>query len=77
MVCLTKVISINSPLFFDINKRFEYSMMHTQLYHFNDTEFVEKIEETVESDSSLSITGGLNSPWVVDLNKLKTFLNYV
>lgn len=73
----TKVISINSPLFFDINTRFEYSMMHTQLYHFNDTEFIEKIEETIESDGSLSISGGLNSPWVVDLNKLKTFINYV
>lgn len=72
----TKVISINSPLFFDINTRFEYSMMHTQLQHFNATEFVEQIEETIESDGSLSISGGLNSPWKVDLNKLKTFLNY-
>ena len=73
----TKVISINSPLFFDINTRFEYSMMHTQLYHFNDTDFVEKVEESVETDGSLSISGGLNSPWKVDLNKLKIFLNDV
>ncbi len=73
----TKVISINSPLFFDINTRFEYSMMHTQLHHFNDTDFVEKVEESVESDDALSISGGLNSPWKVDLNKLKTFLNDV
>jgi capsular polysaccharide biosynthesis protein len=73
----TKVISINSPLFFDINTRFEYSMIHTQLYHFNDTEFVEKIKESVESEGALSISGGLNSPWKVDLNKLKTFLNNV
>jgi len=73
----TKVISINSPLFFDINKRFEYSMSHTQLYHFNDTEFVEKVEESVDSDGALSISGGLNSPWKVDLNKLTTFLNNV
>ena len=52
-------------------------MMHTQLHHFNDTEFIEKVEETVESDGSLSISGGLNSPWKVDLNKLKTFLKDV
>tara|TARA_Y100000004_G_scaffold70054_1_gene78735 strand:- start:3320 stop:4417 length:1098 start_codon:yes stop_codon:yes gene_type:complete len=73
----TKVISINSPLFFDINTRFEYSMMHTQLHHFNETEFVEKVEESVESDGALSISGGLNSPWKVNLNKLTTFLNDV
>ena len=73
----TKVISINSPLFFDINTRFEYSMIHTQLYHFNDTEFVEKVEKSVESDGSLSISGGLNSPWRVDLNKLAMFIENV
>jgi len=73
----TKVISINSPLFFDINSRFEYSMSHTHLYHFNDTEFVERIEESVDSDGSLSISGGLNSPWKVDLNKLELFLSNV
>jgi hypothetical protein len=73
----TKVISINSPLFFDINTRFEYSMSHTQLHHFNDTEFIEKVEESVESAGALSISGGLNSPWKVDLNKLKIFLNNV
>ena len=73
----TKVISINSPLFFDVNKRFEYSMSHTQLHHFNDTEFVEKVEESVDSDGALSISGGLNSTWKVNLNNLKTFLNNV
>ena len=52
-------------------------MSHAQLHHFNDTEFVEKVEESVESVDSLSITGGLNSPWKVDLNKLKIFLNDV
>jgi len=72
----TRVISINSPLFFEINKRFEYSMAHTQLYHYNDTKFVEKIEESVESDGSLSISGGLNSPWLVDLNNLKKLLKH-
>jgi hypothetical protein len=73
----TKVISINSPLFFDINTRFEYSMIHTKLHYFNDTEFVGKIEESIESDGSLSISGGLNSPWKVDLNKLKRLLKDV
>jgi len=73
----TKVISINSPLFFDINTRFEYSMSHTQLHHFNDTEFVEKVEESVESDSALSISGGLNSHWKVNLNNLEKLLNEI
>jgi hypothetical protein len=73
----TKVISINSPLFFDVNMRFEYSMNHTNLYHFNETEFIEKVEESVDNDNALSISGGLNSPWKADLNKLEIFLNNV
>ena len=52
-------------------------MMHTQLNHFNDTEFVGKVEETVESDGALSISGGLNSPWKVNLNTLETFIQNV
>ena len=52
-------------------------MMHTNLYHFDDTEFVEKIEESVESDSALSISGGLNSPWKVNLNKLNETLSEI
>ena len=71
----TKVISINSPTFFDINTRFEYSMCHTQLHHFTDTEFVGRIDETVKNKGSLSISGGLNSPWKVNLNTLKDFVN--
>ena len=71
----TKVISIDSPLYFDINSRLEYAMCHTQLYHFTDTEFVDIIEETTESIGSLSISGGLNSPWRVNLNSLKDFVN--
>ena len=73
----TKVISINSPKFFEVNSRFEYSMSHTNLHHFDHTEFVDEIEESVESQGSLSISGGLNSPWKVNLNKLATFLNDV
>ena len=71
----TKVISINSPTFFDINARFEYSMSHTDLHHFDHTEFVDQVEESVESKGSLSISGGLNSPWKVDIDKLSKFLN--
>ena len=52
-------------------------MMHTQLHHFNDTEFVDMVEESVESDGALSISGGLNSHWKVNLNKLRTFINDV
>jgi hypothetical protein len=52
-------------------------MSHTQLHHFNDTEFVVKVEESVESDNALSISGGLNSPWKVNLNKLALFLKDV
>jgi tRNA A37 threonylcarbamoyladenosine biosynthesis protein TsaE len=75
--CLTKVISINSPTFFDINTRFEYSMAHTQLYHFNDTEFVGEVEESVDSDGALSISGGMNSPWKVNMDSLKKFVESI
>ena len=71
----TKVISINSPMFFDVNQRFEYSMSHTDLHHFDYTEFTEKVEESVESRGSLSISGGLNSPWKVDIDRLSKFLS--
>jgi len=71
----TKVFSINSPTFFDVNFRFEYTMKHTDLTHFEYTEFTDKKEESVDSDGSLSISGGLNSPWKVDLNKLSKFLD--
>lgn len=70
----TKVISINSPKFFDVNSRFEYSMSHTNLHHFDYTEFVDEVEESVESEGSLSISGGLNSPWKVNIYKLTKFL---
>ena len=48
---------------------------HTQLHHFTDTEFIGKVEESVESKGSLSISGGLNSPWKVNLNTLKDFVD--
>ena len=75
--CLTKVISINSPTFFDINTRFEYSMAHTQLHHFNDTEFAGDATGWVEGQGALSISGGLNSPWKVNMNSLKRFVESI
>jgi len=71
----TRVLSINSPTFMDVNLRFAYSMVHTDLINFEHTEFVNQQEESVESEGSLSISGGLNSPWQVDLNKLSKFLD--
>jgi capsular polysaccharide biosynthesis protein len=71
----TKVISINSPRFFDVNYRFEFSMSHTDLHHFDYTEFTEEVEESVDDVGSLSISGGINSPWKVDIDKLSEFLN--
>ena len=71
----TKVISIDSPTFYEVNSRWKYSLNHTKLYHFSDTEFVDKVEESVESEGALSISGGLNSPWRVNLNKLKDFVD--
>lgn len=57
-----------------MNDRLRYAMEHTQLTHFDDTSFTDKKEETVESVGSLSISGGMNSPWEVDLNKLSKIL---
>ena len=73
----TKVISIDSPTFFDINTRFEYSMCHTQLHHFTDTEFVGDSTGWVEpyDVGVLSISGGLNSPWRVNMDSLKEFVS--
>ena len=74
---MTKVISINSPTFFDINTRFEYSMRHTQLHHFNDTEFAGDSTGWVEGQGALSISGGLNSPWKVNMDSLKRFVESI
>ena len=71
----TKVISINSPTFFEVNTRFEYSMCHTQLHHFNDTEFDGDVKEWVEGEGALSISGGVNSQWKVNLDNLKEFVD--
>jgi capsular polysaccharide biosynthesis protein len=70
----TKVISIDSPEFFEINKRLQYAMSHTKLYHFDNTSFVDRKEPIEISDYSLSISGGMNSHWQVDTNKLYAYL---
>ena len=65
-----KVISINSPEFFPINERLKYALYHTDLHMFDDTEFVNRKDEIITNKNALSISGGMNSPWMVDLDKL-------
>ena len=70
----TKVISINSPEFFPINERLKHAINHTDLYMFNDTKFINRKKDTITSKNALSISGGMNSPWSVDLNKLEKLI---
>lgn len=71
----TTVISINSPEFFDVNKRLEYAMIHTNLVHFDHTNFVNRNKDIVTGKDALSISGGMNSPWSVNLSELKKLLD--
>jgi len=75
----TKVISINSPMFFDVNSRFRFSMEHTQLTNFNDTWFCEDTYQSAheENKHALSIAGGINSPWKANIDKLKDVVSGV
>ena len=50
-------------------------MCYNDVYHFTDTEFVGEVEESVDSDGALSISGGMNSPWKVNMDSLKEFVN--
>ena len=52
-------------------------MAHTQLHHFNDTEFAGDATGWVEGQGALSISGGLNSPWKVNMNSLKRFVESI
>ena len=70
----TKVISINSPEFFPINDRLKYAFIHTNPVMFNDTKFVNKRSGVIVDDNSLSISGGMNSQWEVDMTKLEKIL---
>ena len=73
----TKLISINSPEYWSINKRLEYAMSHTKLYHFDDTEFVDRKQDVVTGKSALSISGGMNSPWRANLDSLSKLLEKI
>ena len=66
----TRVISINSPEFFPINERLKYALNHTDLHMFDDTKFVERVDDVITDQNALSISGGMNSPWRVDIDKL-------
>jgi capsular polysaccharide biosynthesis protein len=70
----TNVISINSPEFFPINERLKHALNHTKIDMFNDTEFVDRKTGIITGTNALSISGGMNSPWKVDLNKLEIVL---
>lgn len=72
-----KIISINSPFFFDVNFRFKYCMAHANVFHFNHTKFFKKNKSYVSNNGALSISGGLNSPWEADINKLEKFLDKI
>jgi capsular polysaccharide biosynthesis protein len=72
-----KIISINSPGFFDVNYRFKYCLDHANVFHFNHTKFLKKNKSYVSNNNALSISGGLNSPWEADINKLEIFLDKI
>jgi hypothetical protein len=71
----TKVISINSPEFFPINDRLKHALNHTDIEMFNHTKFVNKRSGVITGDNALSISGGMNSQWEVDIGELKKYLN--
>ena len=70
----TKVISINSPEFFPINDRLKYAFIHTNLHMFDYTEFIDRKSGIITSDNALSISGGMNSRWKVDMTELEKML---
>mgnify|MGYP003152318244 CR=1 FL=1 len=73
----TKVISINSPEFFPTNDRLKYALNHTNLTMFEYTKFVDRKEGVITDDNALSISGGMNSHWMVDIKKLEESLNEI
>ncbi len=70
----TKVISINSPKFFPINQRLKYALDRVDLYMFDKTKFANERKEVITSDNALSISGGMNSQWTVDLIELEKII---
>ena len=59
----TSLLVINSPLFWDVNKRLRYAFDHIRIEDFNDTEFTEFLSPLTNGSSQISAEGGLNSPW--------------
>ena len=49
-------------------------MKHTKLTHFNHTFFIKDPKTSVSGKNALSISGGLNTPWKVDIDKFKLTL---
>jgi hypothetical protein len=70
----TNVISINSPEFFPINERLKHALNHTNLIMFDNTKFTERTDGIITGTNALSISGGMNSPWQVDINKLNKII---
>ena len=66
----TQVISINSPMFWSINQRLKYAFNHLNIIDFDDTQFTDFQQPSVEGTNRISAEGGLNSPWSCDLEKL-------
>jgi hypothetical protein len=73
----TNVVSINSPEFFPINERLKYALNHTNLHMFNDTKFVNRKKDTITGTNALSISGGMNSPWFVNLDLLHKYIKSI
>tara|TARA_Y100000592_G_scaffold49315_1_gene78063 strand:- start:2998 stop:4068 length:1071 start_codon:yes stop_codon:yes gene_type:complete len=73
----TKVVSINSPEFFPINERLKYALKHTDLHMFDHTKFVNRKDEIITGTNALSISGGMNSKWITDLDLLHKLITNI
>lgn len=68
------VILINSPLFWETNKRLRFAFNHLTTYDYNDTAFAAFTQPMTSGKDQLSAEGGLNSPWLCDTS---SFIQYV
>ena len=66
----TKIISINSPLFWKVNQRLRFAFDHLEVIDFDDTNFTNYKEPLSDGTQRISAEGGLNSPWSCNLNGL-------
>jgi hypothetical protein len=69
-----KVILINSPLFWDTNKRLRFAFGHLDVLDFNDTTFIDYVQPVTSGTDQLSAQGGLNSPWGCDTSSFIEFV---